>query len=212
MKLEAQKRSAGNATALRQAGRLPGVVYNRGLNVTVSVDGRAFDRVFRSQGTSSIIDLDIEGEEHAVLVKQVQMDKRLRRPTHVDFYAVTEGQLVDVHVPVEITGTARGVREGGMLDVHRREVYIEVMPRLIPNHIEVDISALEIGDSIHVADVAALLPPEARILDDPERTLLTVVPPRLAEPEEEEVEEAAAEPELISRGGEEEGEAQEEGE
>ena len=210
MKLEAQKRSAGKVAALRREGRLPAIVYNSGLNVAVSVDGREFDKVFRSKGTSSIVDLEIDGTTHAVLVKQVQMDKRRRAPLHVDFYAVTEGQVVDVHVPIEITGTARGVREGGMLDVHRREVYIEVMPRLIPDHIVLDISDLEIGDSVHIADVAASLPPEARILDDEERTILTVVPPRLAEEEEAEVEEEAAEPELISRGGEEEDEGTEE--
>ena len=208
MKLEAQKRSGGHVAALRREGRLPAVMYNRELNQPVSVNGKDFDRVFRSQGTSSIIDLEVDGAVHAVLVKQVQMDKRRRQPMHVDFYAVTEGQVVDVHVPVEITGTARGMREGGMLDVHRREVYIEVMPRLIPNHIVVDISELEIGDSVHIADIASLLPAEAEILDELERTILTVVPPRLAEEEEEEAEEEAVEPELISRGGE---EAEEEG-
>lgn len=207
MKLDAQKRSAGHVATLRREGQLPGVMYNRGLNVPVTVNGREFDKVFRSKGTSSIIDLDVDGTVHAVLVKQVQMDKRRRLPMHVDFYAVTEGQVVDVHVPVEVTGTARGMREGGMLDVHRREVHIEVMPRLIPNHILVDISELDIGDSIHIGDVAGLLPDEARILDDLDRTILTVVPPRLAEEEAEEVEEEAAEPELISRAGEEEGTA-----
>lgn len=212
MKLEAQKRSAGHVAALRRDGRLPAVVYNSGLNQTVSVNGKDFDKVFRSQGTSSIIDLEIDGTVHAVLVKQVQMDKRRRAPMHIDFYAVTEGQVVDVHVPLEITGTARGMREGGMLDVHRREIYIEVMPRLIPNHVLVDITELEIGDSIHIADVAALLPSEAQILDDLDRTILTLVPPRLAEEEEEETEEEAAEPELISRGGEDEEEETEEDE
>jgi len=211
MKLEAVKRSAGNVPALRREGRLPGVVYNSQLNLTVSVDGRDFDKVFRSQGTSSIIDLAVDGDTHAVLVKQVQMDKRRRQPMHVDFYAVTEGQVVDVHVPIEVHGTAAGVREGGMLDVHRREVYIEVMPRLIPNHIEVDVSALVIGDSIHIADIASLLPAEARILDDLERTILTVVPPRLVEDEEEEAAEAGegVEPELIGHEGEGEGAGEE---
>ncbi len=212
MKLEAQKRSAGKAAALRREGRLPGVVYNSGLNVTVSVDRRAFDKVFRSRGTSNIIDLEVDGTVHAVLVKQVQMDKRRRLPQHVDFYAVTEGQVVDIHVPIEIEGTSRGQREGGMLDVHRREVHIEIMPRLIPENIVVDVSELEIGDSLHVADVADLLPKEARILDDLDRTILSVVPPRLAEAEEEAAEEEAAEPEVISRGGDEDEEASTEGE
>jgi large subunit ribosomal protein L25 len=212
MKLEAQKRSIGHVAALRREGRLPAVMYNSGLNQTVSVDGKAFDKVFRSQGTSSIVDLEVDGTIHAVLVKQVQMDKRRRVPMHVDFYAVTEGQVVDVHVPIEITGTAKGMREGGMLDVHRREIHIEVMPRLIPNHVVVDITELEIGDSIHIADVASLLPAEAHVLDDLDRTILTLVPPRLAEEEAAEPEEGAVEPELISRGGEDEDEGSEDDE
>jgi large subunit ribosomal protein L25 len=212
MKLEAQKRSVGHVAALRREGRLPAVMYNSGLNQTVSVDGKAFDKVFRSQGTSSIVDLEVDGTVHAVLVKQVQMDKRRRVPMHVDFYAVTEGQVVDVHVPIEITGTAKGMREGGMLDVHRREIHIEVMPRLIPNHVSVDITDLEIGDSIHIADVASLLPAEAHVLDDLDRTILTLVPPRLAEEEAAEPEEGSAEPELISRGGEDEDQGSEDDE
>lgn len=203
MKLEAKKRTTGTAAALRREGRLPAVVYNRELNLSVSVDTKTFDRVFRSQGQSSIIDLEVDGTEHAVLVKAVQMDKRRRAPQHVDFYAVTEGQEVEVHVPVEFHGTPAGVKEGGMLDVHRREVFIAVMPRLIPNHLELDLSALEIGDSLHISDVASQLPPEATILDETDLTLVTVVPPRLVEEEAEEVEEIATEPEVIGHGGEE---------
>lgn len=199
MKLEANKRTTGNPGALRRAGRLPAMVYNREMNVAVSVEAKAFDRVFRSQGTSSIIDLDVDGESHEVLVKQVQMDKRRRVPQHVDFYAVTAGQEVDVHVPIEYRGTPAGVRDGGQLYVQRREVYIAVVPRLIPNHVVMDISSLTIGDSIHIKDIEALLPAEARILDDHDLTLLTVVPPRLAEEGAEEEEAGATEPELISR-------------
>ncbi len=210
MNLEAKTRSTGTADALRREGRLPGVVYNRELNVPVSVDTKAFDKVFRVRGLSSIIDLDVDGTLHAVLVKAVQMDKRRRIPQHVDFYAITEGQEVEVHVPVDFHGTPIGVKEGGMLDVHRREVGISVMPRLIPNHLELDISAMGIGDSLHISDVAAQLPPEATILDELELTLITVVPPRLIEEEPEEAEELSAEPEVIGHGGEESEEEEEE--
>src|SRR5690606_16419416 len=154
---------------------------NRETNRSISVETRAFDKAFRAQGTSSLIDLDIAGEIHSVLVKQVQMDKRRREPMHVDFYAVTANQAVDVHVPIEFVGTAVGVREGGQLDVQRREVHISVLPRLIPAHIEVDVSALAIGESVHVAEVLKLLPPEAKVLDDLELALVAVVPPRVAE-------------------------------
>lgn len=200
MKLEATKRAAGAPGPLRRAGRMPAVVYNRTLNVPISVDLKAFDRVFRSQGTSSVIDLELDGELLPVLVKAVQMDKRRRTPKHVDFFAVTADQPVDVHVPIEFVGTAVGAREGGQLDVQRREIHISVLPRLIPNHLELDISALAIGGSLHVRDLAAALPVEATILDDLDLAVVAVVPPRVAVDEEEAATEA--EPEVIAKGAE----------
>lgn len=202
MKLLASRRTPGKAGALRLAGQMPAVVYNRELNIPIAVDLKSFDRVFRAQGTSSIIDLEVDGESHEVLVKQVQMDKRKRIPVHADFYAVTAGQLVDVYIPLEFVGTAAGSREGGQLDVQRREVHISILPRLIPQHLMVDVSALKIGDSLHVSDLKALLPAEAEILDDLELTLVAVVPPRVAEEVVTEV--GATEPEVIAKGKEEE--------
>lgn len=210
MILQAEKRTPGSSAALRRAGRLPAVVYNRETNELLSVDARAFDKAFRAQGTSSLITLELDGKPTSVLVKQVQMDKRRREPMHVDFYAITEGQVVDVHVPIELVGTPAGVRDGGQLDVQRREVHISILPRLIPNHVELDISGLAIGDSLHVSDVLSVLPAEARILDEAGLTIVAVVPPRVAEEELEVAEEEGVEPEVVGRVGEEdEGEGEE---
>lgn len=198
MKLEATVRETGSAAALRSQGRLPAVVYNQKLNLSVSLDARAFDKVFRSQGTSNLIDLEVDGETHSVLVKAVQMDKRARVAQHVDFYAVTAGQKVTLYVPIELTGTAIGVKEGGQLDVQRREVHISVLPRLIPEHVILDVSALSVGDSLHVSDLVAVLPSEAEILDDLELAVVTVVPPRVVSESDEEGD--AAEPEVIGHG------------
>jgi large subunit ribosomal protein L25 len=204
MKLEAQKRAAGAGGALRDQGRLPAIVYNRGLNVPISVDLKTFDRVFRSQGTSNLIDLDVDGETHSVLVKAVQMDKRRRLPQHVDFFAVTAGQKLNVHVPIEFVGTAIGTKEGGQLDVQRREVHIQILPRLIPHHVVLDVSALTVGDSLHVRDLASALPEEAEILDDLDLAVVAVVAPRVvADDEATEVDEGA-EPEVITKGTEDE--------
>lgn len=206
MRLEATARTAGGARDLRADGRLPAVVYNRELNMPVSVELREFDKVFRSQGTSAIIDLDLDGTVHAVLVKQVQMNKRKRVPIHIDFYAVTEGQEVEVNLPIELVGIPKGVRDGGLLDVHRREVLISVMPRLIPSKLEVDVSGLAIGESIHIGHLVSLLPSEAKILDELDLTLLSVVPPRVEEEPETTTEAEGVEPEVI---GEVEGEDEE---
>lgn len=210
MKLSAEKRAEQDAASLRRAGRLPGIMYNKEINVPLSMDLREFDKVFRSQGTSHVIDLDLDGKKHEVLVKAVQMHKRRRQPQHVDFYAVTAGQEVDVYVHLDFIGTPVGVREGGQSDVQRREVHIRILPRYIPEKVELDVSALEIGHSIHVADVIDVLPKQATVLDDTELTVITVLPPRLAEEEETVAEEAEAEPEVIGRAEEEEGEEAEE--
>ncbi len=203
MKLAAEKRGKGGLGDLRRSGRLPAVVYNKDINVPVSIDERSFDRAFRSAGVSSLIDLDVDGEVHSVLVKQVQMDKRRRKPMHVDFYAVSADEPVVVHVPIEYVGSAVGVRAGGQLDVQRREVTISVLPRYIPSHVEVDVSALEVGGSLHVADLVDRLPAEAHVLDDLELAIVAVVPPRVVA-EEVEAEAEAAEPEVVGREEEEE--------
>lgn len=202
MKLEAKKRTSGKNAALRNEGRLPAVMYNHELNVPVAVDAKTFDRVFREQGTSSLIDLEIEGEGHQVVVREVQMDKRKRVPLHVDFFAITAGEKLEVHVPIEYVGTAAGQEEGGQVVVMRREIGILVLPREIPHSIEVDISELAIGDSIHIGEAIATLPPSAELVDDEALTLVSVQPPRLEE-EEEPAEDEGAEPEVIGREGDE---------
>ncbi|MDZ7801339.1 MAG: 50S ribosomal protein L25 [Trueperaceae bacterium] len=209
MKLAATKRTPGNNRSLRADGRLPAVVYNQQFNVSVAIDTKAFDKVFREQGTSSLIDLDVEGDAHQVLVREVQMDKRRRVPVHIDFYAITKGQKLEVYVPVHFEGTSQGQNEGGQLDVQRREVGIYVLPSEIPHELTVDITALEIGDSVHIADVVSQLPETAELLDDEGLTLVTVLAPRVEE-EPEPSEDEEAEPEVIGRGGEdEEGEGDE---
>ena len=202
MRVSAQKRTPGNAPDLIKTGRLPGVVYNKETNIPVSLELREFDKAFRSQGTSNVINLDIDGEEHDVLVRAVQMDKRRRQPIHIDFFAVTANQPVEVAVPLEFVGEAIGAKEGGQTDVQRRDVRIRILPRFIPSqHLEVDISELAIGDSLHLSDIIGQLPSQAEVLDDPEETVIAILPPRVEEPEEP-VEAEAAEPEVIGEDGE----------
>ena len=198
MKLEAKTRTSGGGAALRNEGRLPAIVYNKDLNMSVAIDAKAFDKVFREQGTSSLIELDVDGEEHQVVVREVQMNKRRRVPIHVDFFAITAGQKLEVAVPVVYEGTSVGQEEGGQLDIQRREVTILVLPKDIPHEFHVDLTELTIGDAIHIGDVATQFPETAELLDDEGLTLVTVLPPRLEE-EEEPAEDEGAEPEVIGR-------------
>ena len=200
MKLAAVKRDAGKASALRTQGRIPAVVYNKELNIPVSVSLREFDRVFRQAGSGNLIDLDLGNEKHSVLVKAVQMNKRRRVPQHVDFYAVIAGQKVQVGVNIVLEGTPEGVKEGGNLDVQRREVQISIEPRYIPSEITVDVSHLNIGDALHIGDIQHLLPKEAELVDAPELTICAVVAPRVAEASTDESAEGT-EPEVIGESG-----------
>jgi large subunit ribosomal protein L25 len=210
MKLSAEKRAGQDVAVLRRSGRLPAIMYNKALNVPVSIDLREFDKVFRSQGTSHVIDLELDGKTHEVLVKDVQMNKRKRLPQHVDFYAVTAGQAVDVYVHLDFQGTPVGVREGGgQVDVQRREIHISILPRFIPERVELDVSGLEIGHALHVRDIVDVLPKQARILDDEDLTVITVLPPKLAEEAAAEAAPAEGEPEVIGHAAEEEEGAEE---
>lgn len=198
MNLTATKRSTGEATKLRETGYLPAIAYNKENNVPISVELRAFDKVFRSQGTSRVIDLDIDGQTEEVLVKSVQMNKRTRLPQHIDFYILTAGQKVDVDVKIEFIGTPLGVRNGGMADIQKRDVRINILPRLIPGTIEVDVNHLEINESMHISDITGLLPTEAEVVDELERTIIAIVPPRVeADPADTEEEGLVTEPEVI---------------
>jgi len=196
MKLEAMKRAAGTGASLRRTGRIPAVIYNRDMNQTVSVDLKAFDRVFRSQGTSHVIDLEVDGAVVPVLVKAVQMDKRRRIAQHADFYAVSADRRVSVQVPIAFTGSAVGVKSGGQLDVQKREVHLSVLPREIPETVTLDVGRLSIGDSLHVRDLLAALPSGAEILDDPDLTVVALVAPRVAS----ESTGGATEPAVVGRG------------
>lgn len=203
MKLTAETRGAEKVAVLRKNGRIPGVMYNKELNESVSVDFRQFDRVFRAAGTGNLIHLTVGDQTHRVLVRAVQMDPRRREPIHVDFYAITAGQPLEVAVTVNFEGIPIGVRDdGGQLDVQRREVRIMVLPRNIPESFTLDINDLHVGDSRHISDIASLLPDDAEIVDDVELTLVTVVPPRLST---EPVEDTGPEVEVIGASDEETG-------
>jgi large subunit ribosomal protein L25 len=168
-------------------GYVPAVAYNKDRNVSFAVDAKAFDRAFRVQSTHGLIDIAIEGGETIpALVKSVQMDKRRRTVMHADFYLVTYGQEIEVPVPVHTTGKARGVIEGGILDivVHNLQI-VAPGPRRIPAEIVVDVTELNIGDSIKAGDIT--LPEGCRLAVDADVAVVAVVPPqKIVEADEDE--------------------------
>ncbi|WP_045234698.1 50S ribosomal protein L25 [Deinococcus pimensis] len=159
-------------------GYVPAVAYNKDRNLSFAVEAKAFDRAFRAQSTHGLIDIAIEGGETVpALVKSVQMDKRRRTVVHADFFLVTYGQEIEVPVPVHTSGKARGVVEGGILDIVLHNLQIVAPgPRRIPAEIVVDVTNLAIGDSIKAGDIQ--LPQGCKLAVDADVAVVAVVPPQ----------------------------------
>ncbi|MCG8565005.1 MAG: 50S ribosomal protein L25/general stress protein Ctc [Desulfobacterales bacterium] len=182
----------GVARKLRAANQIPAIVYGKKIDpVMVSVDIAAFDKIIRDNGTTGLfLDLKVEdngGKRRVVMVKDIQMDVFGREYRHVDFQEIDMDTQVTVTVPVEIVGTAAGVKEGGMLQIIRRELDVLCKPEHAPEKIDVDVSALEIGESLHVESLD--LDDTIEIPHELDFTIVTVVPPAASESEEGEEEE-----------------------
>jgi len=190
--LQVKERPTGKAGALRRTGFIPGVVYGPSIESTPIAIGRKDLQVLFSQITrSSQISLTIEGEkarEVDVFLKVVDYDPITDEPLHVDFYHPEAGTPLKLQVPIKVTGECKGIKSGGILNVLFNTVRVHGLAKDVPGLITIDVSDLDMGDSIYVndvdfGDVEPMLPPE--------RTIVTVIAPRglLAEEEEEELEE-----------------------
>jgi large subunit ribosomal protein L25 len=209
----------GAARKLRAAGEVPGVIYGHGREPQpLTVNAREFKRLAeRVRITSTVIELALDGKVAKTLVRELQRHPLNREPLHIDFQELVAGEKVDVSVPLRFVGTPEGVKTGGgILEEVMHQIEVRVDPSNIPDHIDVDVTALTIGHGLHVRDL--VLPAGVEVLDDADNTIATVTPPKA----EEEVApvavegalvapEAAPEPELIRKpkAGDEEGEEEE---
>jgi large subunit ribosomal protein L25 len=144
----------------------------------------------------AMLHLIVDGEELPCIIRELQRDPVSERILHVDFFAVEHGQKLRVNVTFHLIGTPEGTKLGGILEHAIREAQIECLPQDLPSHLDVDISHLQIGDSIHIDDLSF---ENILLLDDPHTLVAHVIPPRL-EKEVEKVEEEAEEgegPEVI---------------
>ena len=186
LKLIAERREGtgkGVARKLRAGGRVPAVVYGQGLESTaVSVDAKELYHVLHSGGTNVLLDLVIDGKGLLALARDVQRDHIRGRFIHVDFLAVSRTEKITIDVPVRVIGEAVGVKAGGVLEHHLWEIQAECLPGDVPEAIEADITELEVGDSLKVADLAA--PEGVTILSPEDELVLGVVPPQAREVEE----------------------------
>lgn len=175
----------GVARKLRAAGRMPAVCYGHGEStVTVSVDPTALRRLLERSdaGMNTLINLKGAGVDgRMVLVREIQRDPVRGLYLHADFYSVNVEETVEVSVPLHIVGRAAGVELGGILDHQLREIELECLPLAIPKELEVDVSNLELGDSLHVRDIP--LPEGVTLKSDPNLSVVSVVAPSKAEEE-----------------------------
>ena len=207
-----EERGSAAARRMRKEGLIPGVVYGGGGEPTaISVAERELRKALTSDhGLNAILDVKVNGETRPVILKEFQRDPISSRVTHVDLVVVRLDRAIQTAVSIEIVGDSPGAKEGGVLQQVAREVLVEALPMEVPDRIEADISALGIGDSLRLGDLAEL--EGVRFVDDPETVIATVtVPTRVEEPEVEAEEgeegEALAEGEAPEAGAEPEGEA-----
>ncbi len=178
----------GASRRLRAAGRVPAIIYGHRDPQPVVVDANDFANAFKIVGESHILSLQVDGESYDVLVKDYQRDILTGHFIHVDFYEIEAGTALRTSIPVRLEGTALGVKEGGVLGQLLHELDIECLPKDIPDGFHVDISSLNIGDSVHVTDLA--VPEGVRVLNNEDQVVVLVSAMRAEEAEEPEGEEA----------------------
>ena len=185
LEVESRTETGGSACGrMRREGRIPGNVY--GLDrppFKVSVNPRNIDDMLRlGSGVNTVFQLSLLGENKTreAMIKELQRDPVTEYPIHVDFIRVDPKKRIQVSVPIRLVGTPEGVKnDGGIVDFVNRVVHVECLPTLIPEHLDVDVSALHINQHVSVSDLSA--PDEVLLLDDPEQIVAVIVAPRVEE-------------------------------
>ena len=185
-KLTAERRAdhgKGVARKLRAAGRVPAVLYGHGQETqALSVDAHDMFKVLHtSAGANVLVDLKVDKDEHLVLPREIQRNHIKGTIVHVDFLVVSRTETIQVNVEIVDIGEAPGVKQGGVVDHHLREVLVECFPQDVPEHLEADVSGLDLNDVLHVSDLVA--PQGVTILTNPEETVLAVIVPAVLKTE-----------------------------
>jgi large subunit ribosomal protein L25 len=197
-------RGKGYARKLRAAGRVPGIVYGHGREPqSLSVVARDLDKLLSSIAVSStVVELGLGGATTKTLIREIQRHPFKKMIMHIDFQELVAGEKVTVDLPLVFVGIPEGVRlSGALLEQILHKIEVLVDPAHIPNHVDVDVSHLAMGHSLHVRDLK--LPAGVEVLSDEDATICAVIAPRAAV-EAAAAEGAVAEPELIRKAKEDE--------
>src|SRR6266550_5787675 len=169
----------GAARSLRSQGQVPAVIYGHGRQPQpLALNARDLDKLLSHiQAESTVIEVTVGGQTAKTLIREIQRHPIKRQILHVDFQALVAGEKVTVSIPIVLIGIPEGVRlEGAVLDQTLRELEIEVDPSNIPDHVELDVTNMVIGDSLHVSDIK--VPEGVEMLDDPETSVAVLAAPR----------------------------------
>ncbi len=172
------------ANKLRLRGLIPAVFYGpRTQTIPLVIDSKELAKALQTEaGENVLIDLDIQrgaqSDRKVVMLKDIQVDPLKRVTLHTDFYEVAMDEMVTVEVPVHLVGKPEGTKMGGILEQVRRMIQVQCLPGDIPKSIDIDVSGLNIGDSIHVQEISV---EKAKIISETNFTIATVVPPAVEE-------------------------------
>jgi large subunit ribosomal protein L25 len=209
LSIDVQKRTETGTNAnrrLRQSGKIPAVVYGGGKDtVPIQLDRKTLVDLMKSgQNENAIFLLKLadSGQERHAMIRDLQVDPLTRQVVHIDFQRILMTEKVKVQVPIELVGTAYGVKtEGGIIDFVHREVNVECLPGDIPKHVDLDVTELHVGQHVEAKDLK--LPEGVTLADEPDRVIISLGHTKAEESAAAEA--AAAEPEVIKRGKGEEG-------
>jgi large subunit ribosomal protein L25 len=177
--MERKRLGKGESGRLRRKGKIPGIIYGHAQPKPIAVDEHEFNTKFHHISESTLIELHVDDQAHEVLIRDFQEDVVSGRVTHIDFYEVEKDKLLRTNVSVSLKGAAVGVREGGLLEFFVHEIEVECLPKDLPEGIEVEVSELALGHSVHIRDMA--MPEGVRIINSPDQVVCTVVHKRLEE-------------------------------
>ena len=173
------------ARKIRKEGFIPAVLYGREMgSISLTVNPIDLKKALSTEAReNTLLELHVKGDGEEImkiaLLRDVQYDNLTSRPIHFDFQEILMKEFITVKVPVEIVGKSPGIQEGGILEEILREIEVECLPTSIPNVIEIDVSQLGIGDSIHIGDLT--LPEGVTVLHDQDETIITILSPVMEE-------------------------------
>ena len=170
----------GSSRALRAEKAVPAVLYGQDLDtLPIAISEAEINQMLSKGGSAALMDLTVDSKNYAVMIKEIQRNHMKGNIIHVDFHSVNLKEPVHASIPVLLEGESPGVKGGGILQQQLREVEVKCLPTQLPARIELDISTLGVGESLHASDL--MIPPGVELVTSPEETVVSILAPRLAE-------------------------------